>query len=103
MSSISRLEDGRSAGETGCAAECGVQALIEELVETRPRNSASWRLSARRRTDAPREPCRDHGSREQSMFKKESYAEKEAEELLPLLVSVGREIKNRIQAINAIE
>lgn len=31
------------------------------------------------------------------------YAEPEAEKLLPLLVSIGREVKNRIRAIDAIE
>ena len=31
------------------------------------------------------------------------YAEPEAEKLLPLLVSIGREVKNRIRAIDALE
>ena len=31
------------------------------------------------------------------------YAEPEAEKLLPLLVSIGREVKNRLRAIDAIE
>jgi hypothetical protein len=31
------------------------------------------------------------------------YAEPQAEKLLPLLVSIGREVKNRIRAIDALE
>jgi hypothetical protein len=31
------------------------------------------------------------------------YAEPEAEKLLPLLVSIGREVKNRIRAIDELE
>ena len=34
---------------------------------------------------------------------KRVYAEPEAEKLLPLLVSIGREVKNRIKAINELE
>lgn len=34
---------------------------------------------------------------------KQAYGEESAEKLLPLLVSIGREIKNRMQAINALE
>lgn len=34
---------------------------------------------------------------------KPAYAEPEAEKLVPLLVSIGREVKNRIRAIDAIE
>jgi hypothetical protein len=37
------------------------------------------------------------------MPKKQSYDEKEAEQLLPLLVSIGREIKNRMRTINDLE
>jgi hypothetical protein len=37
------------------------------------------------------------------MTKKKAYAEQEAEHLLPLLVSIGREIKNRMRAIDALE
>ena len=34
---------------------------------------------------------------------KRVYAEPQAEKLLPLLVSIGREVKNRIRAINELE
>lgn len=37
------------------------------------------------------------------MSKKQTYADNEAEQLLPLLVSIGREIKNRMRAIEALE
>ena len=36
-------------------------------------------------------------------MKKPTYPEAEAEKLLPLLVSIGREVKNRIRAIDEIE
>lgn len=36
-------------------------------------------------------------------MKKQVYAEPEAEQILPLLVSIGREIKNRMRAIDDIE
>ena len=34
---------------------------------------------------------------------KKAYGEESAEKLLPLLVSIGREIKNRVKAINVME
>jgi hypothetical protein len=37
------------------------------------------------------------------MSKKQVYADNEAEQLLPLLVSIGREIKNRMRAIDELE
>lgn len=36
-------------------------------------------------------------------MKKQVYAEPQAEKLLPLLVSIGREVKNRIRAIDELE
>jgi hypothetical protein len=36
-------------------------------------------------------------------MKKQAYGEAAAEKLLPLLLSIGREIKNRVQAINGME
>jgi hypothetical protein len=36
-------------------------------------------------------------------MKKHVYAEPQAEKLLPLLVSIGREVKNRIRAIDELE
>ena len=37
------------------------------------------------------------------MAKKEVYAEEEAQRILPLLVSIGREIKNRAREIDEAE
>ncbi|MBL8858463.1 MAG: DUF2203 family protein [Planctomycetes bacterium] len=36
-------------------------------------------------------------------MKKQAYDEDAAEKLLPLLVSIGREIKNRMRAVDALE
>jgi hypothetical protein len=39
----------------------------------------------------------------ESVMKKQVYLEPEAEQILPLLVSIGRELKNRMRSIDEIE